>query len=146
MRQQTRKYKRKYLSYHNKKKPKSKTKRVYGGDYGGELGREDHGGKPRSKKVSMKSLSRNVKKEACSPYAKKRNSIKGSCFTDGNLVDLKNTYNRKHPNNQIKTNNPVQIWKQLAKKTKEDYECNKESSFVFFANCFHICKKNKRRL
>ena len=59
--------------------------------------KKQHGGRPlRKKKVDMKALSRKVKKEACSPHAKNRNSIKGSCFTDGNLVDLKNTFNKKH--------------------------------------------------
>ena len=84
----------------------------------------------RKRKPTVRSLSRKVKKENCSPYAKKKNSIKGSCFTDGNLVDSKNTYNRKHPSDPIKTNQPVKIWKQLAAKTKKEYECDKESCWV----------------
>lgn len=84
----------------------------------------------RKRKPSMKSLSRKVKKENCSPYVKKRNSVKDSCFTDGNLIDLKNIYNKKHPNDTIKTNQPVKIWKQLAEKTKKQYKCNKESCWV----------------
>lgn len=110
----TQKYRRRNPIMYDQKK---KTRRIYGG------------ANPQ-KKVSMKSLSRKVKKEACSPYAKKKNSIKDSCFTDGNLVDLKNTYNLKHPNSQIKSNHPVQIWKQLAAKTKKQYECDKESCWV----------------
>ena len=88
----------------------------------------------RSDKPSVNSLSKTlkkkVKKEACSPYAKSKNSIKGSCFTDGNLVDLKNTFNRKHPEDSIQTEDPVQIWTELAEKTREEYQCNKESCWV----------------
>ena len=86
----------------------------------------------RKRKPSMKSLSRKVKKENCSPYVKKRNSVKDSCFTDGNLIDLKNIYNKKHPNDTIKTNQPVKIWKQLAEKTKNKAIAKENGNDHFF--------------
>jgi hypothetical protein len=84
----------------------------------------------KNNKVTMKSLSRKIKKENCSPYAKNKNQIKGSCFTNGNLVDLKQAFNKQHPDDLITSNNPKVIWKELADKTREEYKCDRESCWV----------------
>ena len=97
---------------------------------GGDSYVESQGGETGKEKKSIRNLSRKIKKENCSPYAHDKNHIKGSCFTNGSLMDLKRMYNLKHPKSRIRTNHPVNIWKQLEKKTRKEYKCNKESCWI----------------
>jgi hypothetical protein len=73
---------------------------------------------------------RKIKRESCSPYSFKHNGKKGTCFTKDILLDLKNHYNKLHPSDPITSNHPEQIWKELADKTRKEYNCNKESCWI----------------
>lgn len=86
--------------------------------------------KTKTKRTNKNRKSKKFKKENCSPYANKRASVKGSCFTDGNLIDLKNIFNKKHPDQKIISKTPDKIWNELYVKTREQYQCNKESCWV----------------
>jgi hypothetical protein len=47
----------------------------------------------------------------CSPLKIKR--VDGSCYTDTVLMKIKNSYNKNHQDNKIKTKKPKNIWKEL---------------------------------
>jgi hypothetical protein len=69
--------------------------------------------------------STSFKKLSCSPENKGKNY---TCYSEEDLLKLKETWNNRHPDNPITTNNTKIIWKQL-----KDYYiniCNKESCWV----------------
>ena len=58
---------------------------------------------------------------ACSPLINGKQVIKGSCYTADALEKIKIYYNKKNPTTQIKTNDPVELWKLLKSRL---VECN----------------------
>jgi hypothetical protein len=80
----------------------------------------------------------------CSPIVKKMKKVKGSCYTDDVLIKIKNSYNKKHPENKIKTKNPNKLWTELKQRldTCPTEDCwlkelnekeKKEINDIFFA-------------
>ena len=70
-----------------------------------------------------KNKTANFKNVKCSPNKTRKNT----CYSDKNIFILKKYWN-KHNKNQIKSNNPSEIWKILKNKFKHD--CNKESCWL----------------
>jgi hypothetical protein len=60
-------------------------------------------------------------KMACSPLINGKHVIKGSCYTADALEKIKIYYNKKNPTTQIKTKDPVELWKLLKSRL---VECN----------------------
>jgi hypothetical protein len=82
--------------------------------------------KTRSKKRFIKNKTqKKFKKLNCSPE-NKHNEY--TCYSENDLVKLKDMWNARHPDKPIKTKNSKQIWQQL----KDYYAsiCNKESCWV----------------
>lgn len=78
------------------------------------------GGKKRKTKKQFKKLS-------CSP--KNKNKVnKFTCYSEDDLIKLKEMWNARHPDKPITTTNSKQIWQQL----KDYYSslCNKESCWI----------------
>ena len=63
--------------------------------------------KKRQKKTQNKKTKKNIQ---CSP---KRNSLNFTCYSQRSLHRLKKFWNARHPDILIKTNDNVEIWKQL---------------------------------
>jgi hypothetical protein len=61
----------------------------------------------------------------CSPKNEENNY---TCYTDENLIKLKEIWNERHPDKPISTNNPKDIWNIL--KNYYAYICNKESCWI----------------
>lgn len=63
------------------------------------------------------------KKSMCAP--KEKNEFnKFTCFTNTNIYNMKNKWNQSNPKNKIKTNNVIDIWKQLNKSLSQ--KCDNE--------------------
>jgi hypothetical protein len=77
-----------------------------------------------NKKRKRKTIKKSFVKLRCSP-GKKENY---TCYSDDDLLKLKEMWNNRHPDNPIRTNNGKEIWSKL----KEYYIniCNKESCWV----------------
>jgi len=54
-----------------------------------------------------------VKPMNCNPAKDGQQAVDGSCLTPTVLMQLKDSFNRKNPNNQIVATDPRQIWQQL---------------------------------
>jgi hypothetical protein len=78
-------------------------------------------------KPRKKYRGRTKRKEKCSPYANGRSIVNGSCFTKGIVMDLKNTFNKQNLTNQIKSNNPEEVYNMIKKKLPY---CKKESCWI----------------
>lgn len=82
-----------------------------------------------SRKYRNKNKSKTLKKPFvklnCSPENKGKDY---TCYSDTDLIKLKDMWNARHPDRPIKTKNPKLIWSQL----KEYYAtiCNKETCWV----------------
>ena len=63
--------------------------------------------KKRQKKTQNKKTKKNIQ---CSP---KRNRLNFTCYSQRSLHRLKKFWNARHPDILIKTNDNVEIWKQL---------------------------------
>ena len=61
----------------------------------------------------------------CSPENKNKSY---TCYTDEDLIKLKSTWNARHPDKPITTNDSKQIWEQL--KAYFNNICNKESCWI----------------
>jgi hypothetical protein len=86
-------------------------------------------GKTRSKKKNTKNKThKKFKKLNCSPENKHNKHNEYTCYSENDLVKIKDMWNARHPDKPIKTNNSKQIWQQL----KHYYAsiCNKESCWV----------------
>lgn len=80
-----------------------------------------------TKNKSTKNKTNNFKKLNCSPT--NEHSINElTCYDNDDLLKLKNVWNARHPDEQMTTNNPTEIWKQL--KNYYSNICNKESCWV----------------
>ena len=84
-----------------------------------------------SKKKTKKN---NFKKHICSPK-KKKYTLKYSCFTPRLMRKLRRIWNKKNPNNKIKSekNNYKGIWKELKNKMKDvchNEACLLKSEFI----------------
>ena len=64
----------------------------------------------------------------CSPIARKRQNKQYTCLPDDVLFQLKTMWNKRHPDVQIKTNDPAEIWKLL--KQYMSNVCNKETCWL----------------
>jgi hypothetical protein len=80
-----------------------------------------------NKTIKKGGKSDEFKKMNCSPLVDKATPVKGSCFTADVLELLKKSYNKHNPNNLIKTNNPIKIWKLLKHRMRT---CNKEDCWL----------------
>jgi hypothetical protein len=79
----------------------------------------------RKRKIKKYTIKRNFTKLNCSPENKQKNY---TCYSDSDLLKLKEAWNNRHPENPIRTNDTKIIWNQL-----KDYYinvCNKESCWV----------------
>jgi hypothetical protein len=63
----------------------------------------------------------------CSPAVKGKTPIKGSCFTPDVLSQLKQSYNKYHPENIINVTDSVEIWKELKSRLST---CSKEDCWL----------------
>ena len=79
------------------------------------------------KKNYNKKHSNNTRKLICSPK-NKLDGNKFSCYSNSALLELRNLWNNKYPNNRINLQQPQDIWKQLNINFKDT--CNKESCWV----------------
>jgi len=79
----------------------------------------------RHSKHNKTTLKKPFVKLNCSPENKSKDY---SCYSDTDLYKLRDMWNSRHPDQQIKSNNTKKIWSQL----KEYYAtiCNKESCWV----------------
>jgi len=68
-----------------------------------------------------------IKKMNCSPIVENNTPVKGSCFTADALKLLKDSYNKYHEKNPIKSENSVSIWKDLKDRLKT---CDKEDCWL----------------
>ena len=89
--------------------------------------------KKNKNKRSIKGLKRKTIKKQMVPFKKLNCSPENkgkdyTCYTDEDLINLKNMWNARHPDKPIVTNETKQIWTQL----KEYYAniCNKETCWV----------------
>jgi len=80
------------------------------------------------RKYNKNSKSKTFKNLNCSPNLNKNEINNFSCYTNSNILILKNLWNKKNKNNKITEKNPLKIWIQL-KKNMEDL-CNKESCWL----------------
>ena len=69
-----------------------------------------------------------IVKLSCSPTARKKHKKQYSCLSDDILYKLKNMWNERHPDAQIHSKNPEEIWKML--KQNMSNVCNKESCWL----------------
>lgn len=63
----------------------------------------------------------------CSPAVKGKTAINGSCFTPEVLVQLKESYNKYHPENIIDATDGIEIWKELKSRLTT---CSKEDCWL----------------
>jgi len=64
----------------------------------------------------------------CSPYAKKHQISSDTCFTKNTLLELKTIYNKHHPNNQILSTKPADIWRDI--KRDRINQCEKDTCWI----------------
>jgi len=79
------------------------------------------------KNKKYKSGNKTFKKMNCNPAIEGKRSLNESCYTITILNEIKKSYNKNHPEKQIKTNNPTELWKEL--KTRL-HECDKEDCWL----------------
>jgi hypothetical protein len=60
-----------------------------------------------------KSTTLRIKDMACSPLVNGKQVIQKSCYTADALIKIKKYYNKKNVNDQITTNDPVELWRTL---------------------------------
>ena len=108
------KIKQKY--YKNKNKNKNKNKSNHSKNK-----------KDNDKPQYSKNVTRKFKSLKCSPAVKNNLMVKGSCFTNDVLEQLKQTYNKHHVKDPILANDPTGIWNELRKKLKY---CPKEDCWL----------------
>lgn len=65
---------------------------------------------------------------SCSPYAKKHQISSDTCFTKNTLLELKTIYNEHHPNDQILSTKPADIWRDI--KRDRIKQCEKDSCWI----------------
>ena len=63
----------------------------------------------------------------CSPAVKGKTPIFGSCFTKSAINQIKEQYNKAHPNNKVLVTDPVKIWQTLRERFST---CNKEDCWL----------------
>jgi hypothetical protein len=68
-----------------------------------------------------------IKKMNCSPIVENNTPVKGSCFTSDALQLLKDSYNKYHEKDPIKSEDSVNIWKDLKERLKT---CDKEDCWL----------------
>ena len=83
--------------------------------------------------ISDKYINEQMKKEQCSPLSMQnekngKKTKKGSCLSDDALFKLRDVWNARHPDINIKTNDPIEIWNKLYFYMKNT--CNKESCWL----------------
>jgi hypothetical protein len=91
-------------------------------------------------------ITRKLKHMNCSPFSKKKRTMKHSCFTPESLILLKNAYNKHHekdPSKQIKTDDAREIWEQLNVRLSH---CEKETCWLNQINDVNIKKKMEELL
>jgi hypothetical protein len=87
-----------------------------------------HKNKPH-KKIRHKTACKNPKFKPmiCSPAVKGKTPIKSTCFTPDILVQIKNAYNKDHPNEVIYDKDPRKIWQTLHERLTN---CEKEDCWL----------------
>jgi hypothetical protein len=85
--------------------------------------------KTRRNKNKMKNKRRRAtfRRMNCSPAVKGKTAINGSCFTPDVLSQLKESYNKYHPENVINVTDSVEIWKELKSRLST---CSKEDCWL----------------
>ena len=67
---------------------------------------------------------KNYKKNSCSPMSKKNYT----CYNDKSLSNMKNLWNKRHPDSKIESDNPKEIWNHL--KASMNNVCNNEKCWL----------------
>jgi hypothetical protein len=70
----------------------------------------------------------NIHKTICSPYSSIHSNIQDSCYTDDDIISIKDAWNKRHPSRKINDENPSDIWKKLNKNMKT--ECKNERCWL----------------
>ncbi len=81
----------------------------------------------KTKKKTRKTKKKNFKKRMCSPR-KKRDMLDYTCYKSGDLLKMKDIWNKKHPKQKIKESSPKKIWK--AFKNNLNAVCNNERCWL----------------
>jgi len=86
----------------------------------------------RRKKPQQKEKSRKIRKgefvrDRCAPRTS-HEKLEFSCYTNSSLHKLKKLWNARHPDQQITSNDPLEIWKSI--KYGMSKMCNKESCWL----------------
>jgi hypothetical protein len=68
-----------------------------------------------------------LRKANCHPGTRKKKILDYSCFTKESILTLKEAFNNHHPEKQIITDNPKEIWAHLHQKIPE---CDQESCWL----------------
>lgn len=79
----------------------------------------------RKNKNKVKNKKFTLKKDVCSTP---KRDFKYTCYSGNSLEKMKRFWNTRHPNNQIDSNEPSEIWNHLKLKMKT--KCNKESCWL----------------
>ena len=78
------------------------------------------------KKININNKTKKQSTMNCSPAVKKRRIDKNSCFTPEVVMDIRNAYNKTHPESQIVDTNPRRVWWVL----KQRFDCHKEDCLL----------------
>jgi len=77
-----------------------------------------------------KTISHEIKPMNCSPVVDGKTPVKKSCLTPDILVKIKNEYNKDHPNNEIESKDPREIWNTLNNRLTKEKECKNEKCWL----------------
>ena len=86
------------------------------------------------KKRAKKNKTRKYKQESCSPK-KNGEALPFTCYTSEALINIKNAWNMRHPDQIIDSNSPREIWEKMKEFTSDT--CSSESCWLR-----HQCIKN----
>ena len=81
---------------------------------------------------------RKFTKKNCAPTVKNKTVNQRSCFTPQILMNLRDLYNKRYPDDPIKSSNANTIWKELNKRL---YTCTNEDCWLSELSEPHIRKK-----
>ena len=85
----------------------------------------------KSRTNKHKKNKRFTNKLQCSPFAKKNKVVIGSCFTKNTLSQLRDSYNKRFPQESISSRLPFsQLWSTLHKKMQRISSCEQESCWI----------------
>jgi hypothetical protein len=84
--------------------------------------------KSKSKKSSNNQSKKNFIKLNCSPENKNKVLNSFTCYSDEDLLKLRDIWNARHPDIPIQTNDPKEIWTTIKSYYKNT--CNKESCWI----------------